>query len=197
MTKSWMGTTKYTTSPLSTTLLTSSPNPYHHANMHIFLSPLELDMFEGVCYNKHICNSFSPYPHKRRRTKNTADTRQTDHEHQRWHLIWRDKIRYRSNHNDWSRTTHPPEMTSPDARTQTHRENDTHRKPSIPCKSTDQHGTEKWTLRQTMTLHIQKKTKTHPRTKRAYTQHTRQIPPSPSQHFIVIIHMDGKLTRQT
>ena len=137
-----------------------------------------------------------PYPHKRRRTKNTADTRQTDHKHQRWHLIWKDKIKYRSDHNDQSGTTHPLEVTSPDARTRTHRENDTCRRPSIPRWSTDQHGTEKWTLRWTTTLHIQKKTKTHLRTKHTYTWHTRQIPPNPSQHFIAITHMSRKFTRQ-
>ena len=54
-----------------------------------------------------------PYPHKRKRTNNTTNTRQTDHEHPRRHLIWKDKIRHRSDHNDWSETMRPLEMTSP------------------------------------------------------------------------------------
>ena len=106
----------------------------------------------------------SPYPHeKKKRAKNMTNTRQTDNEHPRWYLIWKDKIRHRPNHNDQSETMCPLEMTSPGTRTWTHRKNSTHGRPSTSPRSTDQHRAMRRTPRWTMTLHTQKETKAYPR----------------------------------
>ena len=50
------------------TLLTFSPNLYHHVNMHISLNLLESHMFEGVCCDKVYAHSFY-INYKRKETK--------------------------------------------------------------------------------------------------------------------------------
>ena len=57
--------------------------------------------FQGItmvipCYNNHICIYFTLPIWKEKELKTQQNTRQTDNNHTRWHLIWKDKIRHRS-----------------------------------------------------------------------------------------------------
>ena len=52
------------------------------------------------CYDNHICTCFtlSIWKEKKNQKNMTMNTRQTDNNHPRRYLIWKDKIRYRSKH---------------------------------------------------------------------------------------------------
>ena len=111
----------------------------------------------------------SLYPYKKKRTKNTrTNTRQTDNDHPRRYLIWKDKIRYRPKH---------ASITMTDQRPRAHRRwhhqapEHEHTKEQHARKTehlTQEHGPTQNnetnpTTRRTMTLHTQKETKVYPR----------------------------------
>ena len=50
------------------------------------------------CYNNHICTYFTLSTWKEKELKIWQNTRQTDNNHPRQYLIWKDKIRHRSKH---------------------------------------------------------------------------------------------------
>ena len=119
------------------------------------------------CYNNHICIYFTLPIWKEKELKIQQNTRQTDNNHTRWHLIWKDKIRHRSKHTSimmtnqrlcahrrWHHQAPEHEHTQ---------KNSTHGRPSTSYRSTDQHRTTRWTPRWTTTLHTQKEMKACPK----------------------------------
>ena len=72
------------------------PIQYIHANSHFTFIPYFISFH---CYNNHICIYFTlPIWKEKELKKHDKNTRQTDNDHTRWHLIWKDKIRHRSKH---------------------------------------------------------------------------------------------------
>ena len=110
----------------------------------------------------------SLYPYKKKRTKNTTmNTRQTDNDHPRRYLIWKDKIRYRPKHASIMMTDQRPRAHW----RWHHRAPDKHTKEQHAWKTehlTQEHGPTQnnetnSTTRRTTTLHTQKETKAYPR----------------------------------
>ena len=60
------------------------------------------------CYNNHICIYFTLPTWKEKELKIWQNTRQTDNDHTRWYLIWKDKIRHRSKHTPIMMTNQRP-----------------------------------------------------------------------------------------
>ena len=79
----------------------------------------------------------------------TTNTRQTDNNHPRWYLIWKDKIQIQIwtciDHDDQLETAHPLEMTSPGTRTQTHKKEQHTWKTKHLTQSTDRYRTTRQT----------------------------------------------------